>query len=54
MSFKEGASATTEELIGFCKEHLAAYKSPRLVEVMEELPKTVTGKILRRQLRKDQ
>ena len=54
VSFKEGASATTEELIGFCKEHLAAYKSPRLVEVMEELPKTVTGKILRRQLRKDQ
>jgi long-chain acyl-CoA synthetase len=53
VSFKEGASATTEELIAFCKEHLAAYKAPRIVEVMEGLPKTVTGKILRRQLRKD-
>jgi long-chain acyl-CoA synthetase len=53
VSFKQGSSATTEELISFCKEHLAAYKAPRIVEVMQDLPKTVTGKILRRQLRKD-
>ena len=53
VSFKEGASATTDELIAFCKENLAAYKVPRIVEVRQELPKTVTGKILRRQLRKE-
>ena len=53
VSFKEGASVTTEDLIDFCKERLAAYKSPRIVEVLGELPKTVTGKILRRELRKD-
>ena len=39
-------------LIAFCKERLAAYKCPRSVEVMDDLPKTVTGKILRRELRK--
>jgi acyl-coenzyme A synthetase/AMP-(fatty) acid ligase len=39
-------------LIAFCKERLAAYKCPRIVEVMDDLPKTVTGKILRRELRK--
>jgi len=44
---------TSEELIQFCKERLAAYKYPRLVEIIDEVPKTMTGKMLRRQL-KDQ
>jgi long-chain acyl-CoA synthetase len=39
------------ELIAHCKERLAAYKYPRQIEVLPELPKTVTGKILRRELR---
>ena len=39
------------ELIAFCKERMAAYKYPRLVEVIDEIPKTATGKILRRELR---
>lgn len=51
VSLKPGASATSEELIGFCKERMAAYKYPRQVEIIEELPKTATGKILRRELR---
>lgn len=51
VSLKDGASVTTEEIIAFCKERLAAYKCPRIVEVMDDLPKTVTGKILRRDLR---
>jgi long-chain acyl-CoA synthetase len=42
---------TSEELIAFCKEHMAAYKYPRIVEIIEEIPKTATGKFLRRQLR---
>lgn len=45
-----GASATEEELIGFCGEHLAAYKRPRLVRFVDDLPKTSTGKIMRREL----
>ena len=54
VSLKEGESTTTDELIAFCKNNLAAYKAPRIVEVLDELPKTVTGKILRRQLKMDQ
>ena len=42
---------TAEELIAHCRERMAAYKYPRQVVVLDELPKTVTGKILRRELR---
>ena len=51
VSLKPGASASPEELRDFCKARMAAYKYPRQVEVIDELPKTVTGKILRRELR---
>jgi len=51
VSLKAGASATPEELIEHCRQRMAAYKYPRIVEVIDELPKTVTGKILRRELR---
>jgi long-chain acyl-CoA synthetase len=51
VSLRPGASATPEELIAHCKERMAAYKYPRMVELIDELPKTVTGKILRRELR---
>ncbi len=51
VSLKPGASATPEELRDFCKQRMAAYKYPRQVELIDELPKTVTGKILRRELR---
>ena len=45
------ATAGAEELIEFTRDRLAAYKRPRIVEFMDELPKTSTGKILRRALR---
>jgi long-chain acyl-CoA synthetase len=40
-----------EDLIAFCRERMAAYKYPRIVEFREELPKTPSGKFLRRELR---
>jgi long-chain acyl-CoA synthetase len=40
-----------DELISFCKEKLAAFKYPRIVEIIDEVPKTPTGKFLRRKLR---
>jgi long-chain acyl-CoA synthetase len=46
-----GRSATPEDLIAFCKERLAAYKYPRIVEFVGELPKGPTGKILKRELK---
>jgi long-chain acyl-CoA synthetase len=45
-------TTTPEELVAFCKEQLAAYKYPRIVEIIDEVPKTVTGKILRKDLRR--
>jgi len=51
VSLKPGAHATPDELVAFCKAQMAAYKYPREVIVKDELPKTTTGKILRRELR---
>ncbi len=48
---KPGQTMTAEEVIDFCKERLAGYKVPRLVEFIAALPKSVVGKILRRELR---
>ena len=45
------AKLTAEDVIAYCKERLAAYKYPRLVEFSEGLPKGPTGKILKRELR---
>ncbi len=42
---------TVDELIAFCKERLAAYKYPRIIEIIDEIPKTATGKVLRRELK---
>ena len=51
VSLKPGTTTTPDELIAHCKERMAAYKYPRSVVLLDELPKTVTGKILRRELR---
>lgn len=51
VSLKSGVQTTPDELIAHCKERMAAYKYPRRVEIQPELPKTVTGKLLRRELR---
>ncbi len=48
---KEGERMTEEEVVGYCREHLAAYKVPKFVEFISELPKSAVGKILRRKLR---
>ena len=50
VALKEGASVEVEELQAFAKERLAAYKYPRAVWIVEELPKGPTGKILRREV----
>ncbi|WP_238492542.1 long-chain-fatty-acid--CoA ligase [Desulfotruncus alcoholivorax] len=48
---KEGETATSEDIIEFCRTKLAAYKVPRQVEFRRELPKSAVGKVLRRVLR---
>jgi acyl-CoA synthetase (AMP-forming)/AMP-acid ligase II len=48
---KPAMKATEQELILFCKERIARYKSPKSVEFMQELPKTGSGKIEKKKLR---
>jgi long-chain acyl-CoA synthetase len=49
---KKGMIADESEILSYCRQHLAAYKMPREVQFVEDLPKTSTGKILRRDLNK--
>ncbi|MEV7809679.1 AMP-binding protein [Streptomyces flaveolus] len=51
VSLRPGAEADPDEFAVYCKERLAAYKYPRQVEILPDLPKTASGKILRRELR---
>jgi len=51
VSLKPGHTATTDDITQFARAQLAAYKYPRVVEIVDELPKTTSGKIMRRLLR---
>lgn len=51
VSLKAGAQVTPEQLIVFCKSRMAAYKYPRQIEIRDDLPKTTSGKIMRKELR---
>jgi acyl-CoA synthetase (AMP-forming)/AMP-acid ligase II len=51
VSLKKGAMATPEELIEFCKKAIARYKAPKSIEIMQEIPKGATGKILKREMK---
>lgn len=47
---KDGAAEDADAMLAFCKEHLSAYKCPRAIQFVRDLPKTSTGKIMRREL----
>jgi len=51
VTLRPGQAVDEEELIAFCRQHLARFKVPKAVDVLEELPKSGVGKILRRALR---
>ncbi|MFE0207875.1 class I adenylate-forming enzyme family protein [Streptomyces sp. NPDC058985] len=51
ISLRPGADTAPDALAAYCEERLAAYKYPRQVEILPDLPKTASGKILRRELR---
>lgn len=48
---KEGCTATEEEIIRYCKENIAAYKTPKSIDFMEELPRTGSGKLYKKALK---
>lgn len=51
---KPGAAVSQEDLIAYCRENLAAYKIPRIMEFRDELPKSTVLKVLRRELREEE
>ncbi|MGH7453320.1 MAG: AMP-binding protein, partial [bacterium] len=51
---RDGETATEEEIIAYCKQELARYKVPKLVEFRKELPKSLIGKVLRRVLMEEE
>jgi long-chain acyl-CoA synthetase len=51
---KEGETATAEEIIEFSRERMAAYRVPRVIEFRDDLPKSMIGKVLRRELREEE
>jgi long-chain acyl-CoA synthetase len=50
IALKSGSSLTAEAVLEFCRAHLTAYKIPKHIEIMKELPKNPTGKILKKAL----
>jgi len=48
---RDGERLTEKDVVDYCKERLAAYKVPKQIAFMEELPKSAIGKVLRRELR---
>ncbi len=48
---KPGHSATGEAILDFCRDHLASYKRPKSITIVEELPRNTMGKLLKRELR---
>lgn len=51
VSLNPGMSAGEQELIDFCRDHIASYKKPKSVDFVDELPKSNIGKLLKRELR---
>ena len=51
VTLRPGASADADELVAFCRERLAAFKCPRRLSIVTELPKSATGKVLKWRLR---
>ncbi len=54
IQLKPGETATEEELMAFCKENMAGYKRPKVIEFREEVPVSNVGKVLRRVLRDEE
>ena len=51
VSLNDGVTLTKDEMTKYCRENLTAYKVPKLLEIVDEIPKSNVGKILRRELR---
>jgi long-chain acyl-CoA synthetase len=52
VALRPGARATADELVEYCRDHLAAFKYPRRVRLLPALPRGATGKVLKGELRR--
>ncbi len=52
VALRNGTQTTAQQIITYCKAHVAAYKYPRIIEFVAELPKGSTGKILKREIKR--
>ncbi|HSW68298.1 MAG TPA: hypothetical protein VLH16_06940, partial [Bacteroidales bacterium] len=50
---KPGEQATVEEIMDYCSGQLARFKQPRSIEIKEALPKVMSGKVLKKELREN-
>ena len=48
---REGKTATEEEVVDFCREHLASYKKPKAVDFVDQLPKSAFGKVAKKEVK---
>jgi acyl-CoA synthetase (AMP-forming)/AMP-acid ligase II len=49
---RRNQAVSSEDLIGYCRQHLAPYKSPKTIVLREELPRNAIGKVLKAELKK--
>ncbi|QEY72240.1 long-chain-fatty-acid--CoA ligase [Pseudomonas denitrificans (nom. rej.)] len=54
VTLKPGSTLSSEELLAWCREHMATYKAPRLAQIVDSLPKNATGKIAWRELQEQE
>jgi acyl-CoA synthetase (AMP-forming)/AMP-acid ligase II len=54
VALKPGAVASAEDIVAWCRDSMAAYKAPRIVQIVEQLPKSATGKIAWRELQESE
>ena len=52
ITLKEGQQVTEDEIVELCKDQLASYKKPTSVDIVADMPRTASGKILKRELKK--
>ncbi|MHB8894986.1 MAG: class I adenylate-forming enzyme family protein [Candidatus Geothermincolia bacterium] len=51
VQLKEGEDATEDEILEWCRDHIARYKAPRMVRIIDDMPLTMTLKVMKRELR---
>ena len=52
VELRKGQAATEDEIIAICKEAIGSIKAPKSVDIIDQLPRSANGKVLKREVRK--